>query len=120
MKSKHCFASCLAVVQLLFATSAFAASAYKVSAEASSDQIHYQIPTFIVESGKTAHIVSPGNGYEISFSVTDADQGNVKVVASLSSEQGKLAPTMVVPIGKAVSVSVGDVELKFTVETAGG
>ena len=120
METKHCLALGLAVVQVIFASSAFAASSYKVSAEASSDPIHYQFPTFIVDSGQTAHIVSPGNSYEISFTVTDADQGNVKIVASLSSEKGKLAPTMVVPIGKPVSVSVGEVELKFTIETAGG
>ena len=111
----------LASALLILAPSAFAATSYSVEVEAHSASNLHRVPTFVIEDGKTANLASNDKGgYDLSFTVSGAGPGNVKVAASLSTDQGELAPVMIVPIGKPVSVSVGRVQLKFTVTAAGG
>lgn len=118
MRKIKAIAAASALAVLFMPLSAFAAH-YQVTAEVRSNETLHALPSFIVESGETADLSSPQDGYSLSFTPSAAGPNNVKVEATLMTEEGEMAPTVIVPVGQRASVSVGELELKFTVERVG-
>ena len=100
---------------------AAAASSYEVSATLSHAGKAFASPSATVLGDQPATIqVSGKDGYKLTLIVTDVSADEIKVVASLDSSHGSMAPTVVVRPDQAAAVSVGDLGLKLTVRRSGG
>jgi len=100
---------------------AAAAASYEVSATISHAGKSFASPSATVLADQPATIqVSGKDGYKLTLIVTDMTADEIKVVATLDSSHGSMAPTVVVRPDQAAAVSVGDLGLKLTVRRSGG
>jgi len=100
---------------------AAAAASYEVSATLSHSGRSFASPSATVLADKPATIqVSGKDGYKLTLIVTDIAADEIKVVASVDSSHGSMAPTVVVRPDQPATVSVGDLGLKLTVRRSGG
>lgn len=115
------FAALLALS--LSVTSCFAATPapYEVSVTLSHAGKSFASPSAVVQAGKPASIEVTGtDGYKLTFTVSDLTPDTIKVVASLASSYGSMAPTVVVRPDQPARVAVGDLGLEITVRRGGG
>lgn len=89
---------------------------YVVSVEARHNADLIGNPIVVVEEGVAATMeVSGDRGYRYVVKVTESGPKMVTITARFSSAHGTMAPTVTASLGKAVTVSVGGMNLVFRV-----
>lgn len=114
-------AAAMAFVLPIGASFAAQSASFEVSAKLLHSGEVFATPTATVRPGVPASLEVTGpDGYKLSLTITELDQDSIKVVTSLDSSYGSMAPTLIVRPGELGTVSVGDLGLDLTVRRSGG
>ncbi|MGY0613483.1 hypothetical protein [Luteimonas sp. A501] len=109
-------AALAALVLPIGASFAAQPTTYEVSATLSHSGVPFASPALRVEPGVPASVEVVGpDGYTLSLTITEGDEGSVKVSTKLDSSHGSMDPTIIVRPGEPATVSVGDLGLDLTI-----
>ena len=110
MRLRRIAIATLAVLVLSLGTSfARQPAIYKVSATLQHSGAVFASPALTIQAGVAGRVeVSGPNGYALELTISDADQGALKVDADLNSVHGSIAPTFVVRLNGPAKGAVGE------------